>query len=304
MKVLRGKFQILMKLREIVRILFFYTLMVIVWGAWVRISHSGDGCGESWPFCKGELIPLAEKAGKTWVEYTHRLMSGLYGIFVAMVWLKILRTYPKGHPVRKPATAVFFFMITEALLGAKLVLKGFVAANLSADRTFFMSLHQLNSMLLTGSVVLLWLSLKEGQTKFSLWKPNHPWAPLVLLLVAITGAWASLAATLFPTENLWEGLMKDFSSDSHHLLRMRMFHPLTALIGGGSLALYLWLKGNEKNSSTMTKLSVFFVGALIFGILTLVSLSPIWMKLVHLTVAHLLWAALLLWAWDSEKTKS
>lgn len=293
-----------MKLRDVVRLLFIYTLIVIVWGAWVRISHSGDGCGESWPFCKGELIPLGETAGKTWVEYTHRLMSGLYGIFVAALWIHVLRRFPKGHDVRKPATAVFFFMITEALLGAKLVLKGFVAANLSADRTFFMSLHQFNSMLLTGSVVLLWLSLKDPSRPFSLWKPKHPWAPLVLLIIAITGAWAALSATLFPTENLWEGLMKDFSPDSHHLLRMRIAHPVTALIGGGGLALFLWLKGVERNSKKMTRLAVFFIGSVSFGVLTLLSLSPIWMKLVHLTIAHLIWAALLLWAWDDDSVRS
>ena len=32
-------------------------LLVIVWGAYVRASFSGDGCGDHWPLCNGQVIP-------------------------------------------------------------------------------------------------------------------------------------------------------------------------------------------------------------------------------------------------------
>ena len=60
---------------------WLYTIIVILWGAWVRISHSGNGCGDHWPLCGGEFIPT-EATAKTWIEYSHRMMSGLYGLIV------------------------------------------------------------------------------------------------------------------------------------------------------------------------------------------------------------------------------
>ncbi|HEX9001707.1 MAG TPA: COX15/CtaA family protein, partial [Blastocatellia bacterium] len=64
-----------------------YNLMVIVWGAYVRASKSGDGCGSHWPLCNGEVIPLAPTV-KTLVEFSHRLSSGLALLLtvVLVVW--------------------------------------------------------------------------------------------------------------------------------------------------------------------------------------------------------------------------
>ncbi|MBX2986666.1 MAG: COX15/CtaA family protein [Bdellovibrionaceae bacterium] len=288
-----------MKLRRAAEILFFYTLLVILWGAWVRISHSGDGCGESWPLCQGEFVP-GTSHGKTWVEYTHRLMSGFYGLFVFGLWWAVVKVAPAGSGRRRAAHAVLIFTITEALLGAKLVIFGLVSANSSWGRTFAMSLHQLNSLLLTGSVTLLWMSLSNPALR---WRPRGAFVGLIFLAIAVTGAWAALASTLFPSENLWEGLMKDFAPDSHHLLRLRVLHPLSALLGGGGLAVYLWMKGFDQTGPERRlhqQTAVFLFGGLLFGILTLLMLSPVWMKLAHLGLAHLLWAALVRWGFTPK----
>ncbi|MFK8137752.1 MAG: COX15/CtaA family protein, partial [Bdellovibrionales bacterium] len=61
--------------------LILYTLFIIVWGAWVRISKSGDGCGEHWPLCHGEWIP-SQKPIETWIEFGHRASTGIYGILI------------------------------------------------------------------------------------------------------------------------------------------------------------------------------------------------------------------------------
>ena len=53
----------------------YFTILSILWGAWVRISGSGNGCGSSWPLCGGVIIPEAEHK-KTWIEFIHRLMTG------------------------------------------------------------------------------------------------------------------------------------------------------------------------------------------------------------------------------------
>jgi len=45
-----------------------YSILVILWGAYVRISFSGDGCGDHWPLCHGEVIPTAPSV-KTLIEF-------------------------------------------------------------------------------------------------------------------------------------------------------------------------------------------------------------------------------------------
>lgn len=280
--------------------LLIYTLLVILWGAWVRISHSGDGCGDTWPLCHGQLIPEAER-GKTWVEYGHRLMSGIYGLVVIYFWWVARKLFPKGHFARKAALATLIFTITEALLGAKLVLFKLVTTNDTPYRAFVMALHQVNSFLLTGAVALTFAAatLAYDLPKASPTQRRYGYMPWLIVAIGITGAWASLSNSLFPTNNLWEGLVADFSSDSHFLIRLRGLHPVLALLGGGSLALFFWIKAQTSESILIERrsyqMSLTLITALVFGILTLLLHAPVWMKIVHLALAHTVWVVLLQW---------
>ncbi|ASD63537.1 COX15/CtaA family protein [Bdellovibrio bacteriovorus] len=288
--------------------LLVYTLLVILWGAWVRISHSGDGCGDTWPLCHGQLIPEAER-GKTWVEYGHRLMSGIYGLVVIYFWWVSRKLYPKGHYARKAALATLIFTISEALLGAKLVLFGLVTTNDTPYRAFIMALHQINSFLLTGSVALTYAAalLTEDLRVPTTQDRRYRLLPWVIVVIGITGAWASLSNSLFPTDNLLQGLLDDFSSESHFLVRIRGFHPVLALLGGGSLALFFWLKAQTTESQLVQKRSVQMTGLLIagilFGIATLLLHAPVWMKIVHLALAHCIWVVLLQWVFFIRSNK-
>ncbi|WP_253720979.1 COX15/CtaA family protein [Bdellovibrio bacteriovorus] len=280
--------------------LLFYTILVILWGAWVRISHSGDGCGDTWPLCHGQLIPEAQR-GKTWVEYGHRLMSGIYGLVVIYFWWAARKIYPKTHFARKMAFATLIFTITEALLGAKLVLFGLVTTNDTPYRAFVMALHQLNSFMLTGSAALAFsaATLQSELQAPSKEDKRYRYLPWAIVIIGITGAWASLSNSLFPTENLWEGLLADFDSNSHFLVRLRGLHPVLALLGGGSLALFFWIKAQTAESLLVERrsyqMSLALITAIVFGILTLLLHAPVWMKIVHLALAHSVWVILLQW---------
>jgi heme A synthase len=59
-------------------------LLVILWGAYVRATGSGAGCGSHWPSCNGEVIPRSPSS-ETMIEFTHRLTSGLALILVAIL---------------------------------------------------------------------------------------------------------------------------------------------------------------------------------------------------------------------------
>lgn len=279
-------------------ILVYYTLLVIIWGAWVRISHSGDGCGKSWPLCEGALFPQSAES-KTWIEYFHRLTSGFYGIVVAHLFYLVLKHFPQNSLQRLLALSTLILMFIEAALGAALVLKGLVGINATLFRLSVMTLHQVNSLLLVGSTVALACVMSHASIfKWELKKLFlHRGLLVLFIMIPATGAWAALSNTLFPSVDLLKGLADDFNSHGPWILKLRIIHPLIASAFCIYWASFFWEKSEQSQNEKMKKsslfLSVFFIAALLFGVLTLLSLSPIWMKLVHLTLAQLLWIALM-----------
>ena len=297
------------RIRKWAYILLGYTILVILWGAWVRISHSGDGCGDTWPLCQGQVLPQGSQVvGKTWVEYAHRFTSGLYGIFVVVLflWIRKWNAKEKLGSSYRWAFWVLIFMITEALLGAKLVIFGLVNANASGWRVLVMSLHQLNSFMLVGFTVRFLASTfeVEYQTYISAVLPSkeslklksfftRPIFLISFLIIAVAGAWASLSTTLFPSTSLWEGLQRDMETSSHLVLKIRILHPLLGIFLGGFLA---W--GLYRLSATLNAFlgrialigSALIVLGIVAGILNLILLSPTPMKLIHLLLAHSLWS--------------
>ncbi len=135
------------------RFLLAYNLAVIVWGAYVRASGSGAGCGSHWPSCNGEAVPLAPSAA-TLVEYSHRLSSGLVVVLVAVLVAWTIRVRPAGHPLRRAAVLSLVFTLTEAGVGAGLVLFKLVAHDESLARAFAISAHLLNTLLLLAALTL------------------------------------------------------------------------------------------------------------------------------------------------------
>jgi cytochrome c oxidase assembly protein subunit 15 len=256
-----------------------YTIIVILWGAWVRISHSGNGCGDHWPLCGGEFIPGAAATAKTWVEYSHRMMSGLYGLIVFYCYY-IFRNPKYSKTTRTLNTSMLIFMFIEAAAGALLVKGNLVTVNDSVTRLVVMSLHQLNSFLLTAVTYLLGLSLiHEFEIKFKR-------VYFFFLLVCMAGAIASLSTTLFPSMSVWEGILQDFSTDSHLFIRLRVLHPVFALSIMLSMTYYFL---NKKQ----TRLVIEIYAGVIIGAITLLTLSPTWLKLSHLLIAHYLWTRIL-----------
>ncbi len=280
------------------KVLLIYGLLVILWGAWVRVSHSGDGCGQSWPLCAEELIPQTN-AGKTWVEFLHRVTSGLYGI--AVVAGLIFSWRAQGHGVsvtarqrvRFWASVTTVLMIVEALLGARLVLAGFVAQNQSFGRLLTMSLHQLNSLALMGSTFCWYWRVRHPETSRGLRKDE--WFLIFgFFALAILGSWSALSSTLFPSQSLLQAFAQDFANDSPWPIRLRIFHPFFA-VAWLTMMVHHWQRLEFK------RLTLLWLGAGFFGLVMLLSLSPSWMKIGHLLLTHLLWLSLL---WSFQKAPS
>ena len=130
-----------------------YNIAVVLWGAFVRATGSGAGCGEHWPLCNGEVVPRAPKIA-TIIEFGHRITSGLVLILVILLVIFAYRRFPAKHIVRRTATLSLAFTISEALIGAALVLLGHVATNTSVWRGATLSIHLVNTLVLLASLAL------------------------------------------------------------------------------------------------------------------------------------------------------
>lgn len=281
-----------------------YTLLVILWGAWVRISHSGDGCGESWPLCRQELLPSSHDVSM-WVELSHRLSSGLFLVAIIALVVLTYRYFPRPHWLRRWVWLVLLLTLTEAGVGALLVLKGLVADDSSVMRAYIMSLHMLNSMALVGAITICWQGSSGDWVRRVRRTKVSRLTPLLMfgfVLISCTGAIAALAGTLFPADSLLTGVLQDLSKESHFLVRLRVWHPLAAtLIGLGlfSYGSFLFFAADDEIELKWAAFCFLFVliAGVGFGYVVLFSLSPIWMKIGHLLMAHVIWISLVSLAW-------
>jgi heme A synthase len=279
-------------MRNWARILLFYTLMVILWGAWVRHTGSGAGCGDHWPLCDGEVIPRAPEL-ETIIEFTHRAMSGIYGFVVLGLFVGAIRFYPKKHSVRFWAGFSMIFTIIEALLGALLVKRGLVVDNDSVERALVMGVHLINTFILLSGVTMLERSLSEGVKKWKINLSPRAWFLGVgWLVVGAFGAIASLGNTLFPSSSISQGLMDDFSSTSHFLVQLRVYHPVLAITMGLVTALLSYLALESKEGVFHRALILGILVNLTVGFLNIFLHAPTYLALAHLLLADVIWILL------------
>jgi len=280
---------------------FGYNLLVIAWGAYVRATGSGAGCGAHWPLCNGEVIPRSPRI-ETIVEFSHRISSGLVLVLALVLLIWAWRRFPRGSRVRKGAAFVMFFTITEALVGAGLVLFELVAQNTSITRAWSMIVHLVNTYLLLGSIILTawWSSRGDGQ-KFH-WPGISGFILLTglagLLVLGASGAITALGDTLFPASTLAEGLKQDSSPTAHIFIRLRVLHPVIATAIGVYLwGAVVWLRRQADGPlfrKTSTLLLALFAVQLVLGTINVILLAPVWLQMVHLVVSDLIWGALVL----------
>jgi heme A synthase len=280
-----------------------YTVLVILFGAWVRITGSGAGCGEHWPSCHGEVVPRSPSLA-TIIEFTHRTTSGLCLLSVVALVVLARRAFPAGHAARRGAALAVLFTITEALVGAGLVRFGLVAKDDSVARAFWMALHLVNTSLLTGAL---------AYTAWSAAPRPGPAAPprarlllgaglVGLLLVGVSGAVTALGDTLFPAQGagLAGRLAEDLGAGAHFLQRLRVLHPLLAI----GLGLYLAVVAGALSGPTAAPAarrwgSVVAVGVLVqltAGVANILLSAPGWMQVVHLLLGTCLWIAAVMFA--------
>lgn len=274
-----------------------WNLIVILLGALVRATGSGAGCGASWPTCEGVIVPELE--GATAVEFTHRAASGVALLLLAWLIIRVFRTNAKGAPVRKAAVLSGVGIISESLIGAVIVIFEWVENDASLARAISVPIHLVNTLILLAGLTLVvyWVDRNRiVRTDRPVSRPIFGFA-IGMLLIAATGAVTALADTLFPAESVIEGITEDFSATSSWLTRLRVLHPVAAILIGIGAA--RWVRANvwdlEGSGGTAARVVVGVVFAeLVVGVINVATLTPIPIQLVHLLLADVLWIA---WVW-------
>jgi heme A synthase len=278
-----------------------YNLAVILWGAYVRASGSGAGCGSHWPSCNGQIIPRARQV-ETLIEFSHRLTTGMAGLLVIGLVALAFRAFPRRHPVRLGAALSLAFIIVEGMVGAAQVLLGLTADNDSLARAVVGSIHLANTFLMLAAMVLTAWWASGGRPLSLRGQGLLGWVFAVgllgALLVGASGAVTALGDTLFPAKSLAEGLRQDLDSTSHFLLQLRAIHPVLAVLVGlysivaGRLAA-AWRPGAATKRLAWV-LGALFGAQMIVGVINVALLAPIAMQLIHLFMADMVWIALVL----------
>ncbi len=281
-----------------------YLVAVILFGAWVRITHSGAGCGSHWPTCHGELVPLAPSI-ETIIEYTHRLTSGFLGILGLGLVAGAAVSHGRGR-VLTAAIVTLVFIVFEALIGAGLVLKELVADDDSAARAIVISLHLVNTLMLTASASLTaWWSIDERRLDFGRLGAMR-WlllgGLLALVLTSMTGAVTALGDTLFPVQagdaGLLDRVRDDLSPAQHFLVRLRIVHPAVAvLVALGLFWLASWVSEQQLNGVTPRLAKAVrhaLIAQVVIGGANIALSAPGWMQLAHLLVAQVVWVSAVL----------
>ena len=278
-----------------------YLIGVILFGAWVRITGSGAGCGAHWPTCHGDVVPVLDNI-KTKIEFTHRLTSGACGIFSLGVVGWAWRKFGRGR-ILYAALVTLLFVIIEGAVGAGIVLKELVEDDTSIARAVVISFHLVNTLALTGAASLTawWAGGNDAPSPRAL--PRR--AALVALAlgaigaVSMSGAITALGDTLFPVDPATSGHLlahvnEGLSAANHFLVRLRVVHPILAVVSAaGLLALANHILQSEaapRNARRWAILcAVAVCGEVALGLLNVIMHAPGFLQLGHLFVAQCVW---------------
>lgn len=202
-------------------------IFVQIGGALVTKTGSAAGCGASWPLCHGQLVP-ADWPIETIIEISHRAVSGIAIILLAILCIMALKQIPHKRETKFLVGVSFGFIIIQSLIGAAAVVGIW-------EGDFVLAAHFGISLICFAAVFLLTLLIFEVDLKLeatilkvdSFLRYNTIFVTIYIYLVVYSGALvrhteSSLACMRWP--HCQEG---QFWADSFHQW-VQMSHRLAA----------------------------------------------------------------------------
>ncbi|MDL1900656.1 heme A synthase [Anaerolineae bacterium CFX9] len=267
------------------------TLGLIVFGAVVRVTDSGLGCGNTWPLCNGTIFPPLDNL-TAWIEWLHRLFAALIGLFGLATLALAIRAYRHHNRAVLTATAVAAVLfVIQSGLGALVVV-------LDLPPTM-VTLHLGTAMLLLAALQIAAL--------FALYRPKISYprdrftslgivTTILALVIILTGALvrgsgATLACIDWP---LCNGEVLPFAQGQ--LATIHMFHRFAVLALGVALVLLIWQAYAARSSRAIrilaaASLAAYLMQAGIGAMYVIERAAPIW-GASHVAFAAVTWGLL------------
>lgn len=280
------------------------TIGLIVFGAVVRVTDSGLGCGNHWPLCNGTVIPPLDNV-TAWIEWLHRLFAALIGLFGLGTLAVALQAYRKRNRSVLTFTAVAAILfVVQSGLGAIVVVFDLPPT--------FVTLHLGTAMLLLGAllVAVVYATYKPkqsvGRDNFTTLTYLTTALSLVIILTGalVRGSGATLACIDWP---LCNGAV--FPFDQGQLQVIHMTHRASVAALGIALALLAWSAFRSRQDGrvktlALLALGMYLVQAGIGALFVLTAAAPLW-GAAHVGFAAATWALLVaLSAFETLNTRS
>jgi len=229
------------------------TVGLIVFGAIVRVTDSGLGCGNSWPLCDGTIFPPLDNI-TAWIEWSHRLFALLIGIFGLITLGIAIRNYRNrdGRVLVATVVAAGLFAL-QSILGAIVVV-------LDLPPTF-VTLHLGVAMLLLAALlvagVLAWYQPTttgyQADSITTLVYMNAGFALLIILTGALVrGSGATLACTEWPLCN--DGMLLPF--EQGQLAVVHMLHRFAVSALGITILILIWQVMKNRSESIVRQIAI------------------------------------------------
>lgn len=288
-----------MKVESYAKAGLLLSIASILAGAFVRATGSGDGCGATWPTCKGKIIPALSDTSEL-IEFSHRSVSGVLLVVTLIIFAKT-RKFQKDSLVRIVTNYLTFFVIFEALIGAVIVIFEWVGLNSSLPRIIAVPIHLVNTFGLLGSYAILYKILQEDlQNIKNMFNKNFLLISSLFLLSGATGSITALADVLFPSASFVEGFLADFDRTSEVLTRLRILHPIIS--STLSIVLYVYATGIRKKYNVSVKpLQTLILIAVFLGVINVLSNIVLPLSILHLAIADFLWISYIYVSIDLSK---
>ena len=288
-----------MKVESYAKAGLLLSIASILAGAFVRATGSGDGCGATWPTCKGKIIPALSDTSEL-IEFSHRSVSGVLLVVTLIIFAKT-RKFQKESLVRTVTNYLTFFVIFEALIGAVIVIFEWVGLNSSLPRIIAVPIHLVNTFGLLGSYAILYKILQDYlQNIKNMFNKNFLLISSLFLLSGATGSITALADVLFPSASFVEGFLADFDRTSEVLTRLRILHPIIS--STLSIVLYVYATGIRKKYNVSVKpLQTLILIAVFLGVINVLSNIVLPLSILHLAIADFLWISYIYVSIDLSK---
>jgi heme A synthase len=267
------------------------TLGLIVFGAVVRVTDSGLGCGDHWPLCNGTIFPPLDNL-TAWIEWTHRLFAlliGVLGVWMLIIAVRNYRTHNRLVLGITIAAAVLYFL--QSALGA-------IVVKLELPPTM-VTLHLGTAMLLLGALLAAAILVRyqpethypRDHVTFLAYITTTLSLVIILTGALVRGSGATLACTDWPLCN-----GEVFPFDEGQLALIHFLHRFAVITLGLSLVMLVWFVLRDRQNQRVRLLAVlalvaYGTQAIVGALYVLSSAESIW-GAAHVGTAATTWALL------------